>query len=69
PEAPITKTGSVVGGGLEFAIDNHWSIRGEYLSYDFGSNRLQINIVPVRPIYFEYSDRLRSARAGLNYKF
>ena len=69
PEASTTKSGSVVGGGLEFAIDNHWSIRGEYLSYDFGRNRLQINLVPIRPIYFEYTDQIQSVRAGIDYKF
>lgn len=69
PEASTTKTGSVVGGGLEYAIGNHWSIRGEYLYYDFGSKRLQINLVPIRPVYFQYTDHVQSARAGINYKF
>jgi outer membrane immunogenic protein len=69
PEASTTKTGSVVGGGLEYAIGNHWSIRGEYLYYDIGSNRLQINLVPIRPVYFQFTDHVQSGRAGINYKF
>jgi outer membrane immunogenic protein len=31
-----TKTGFVLGGGLEWKINGHWSIRGEYLYVDFG---------------------------------
>ena len=35
--ASATKTGWTAGGGLEYAINPHWSLRGEYRHSDFGS--------------------------------
>ena len=35
--ASAVKTGWTAGGGLEWAINNHWSLRGEYRHSDFGS--------------------------------
>ena len=29
--ASTTAVTGVVGGGLEYAFDNHWSLKGEYL--------------------------------------
>jgi outer membrane immunogenic protein len=34
--ASTTRVGWTVGGGLEYAITNNWSIRGEYRYTDFG---------------------------------
>ena len=35
--ASATKVGWTLGGGLEYAVDNHWSMRAEYRYSDFGS--------------------------------
>ena len=35
--ASATKTGWTIGAGLEWALNNHWSVKGEYLYLDFGS--------------------------------
>nr|CAJ01663.1 putative outer-membrane immunogenic protein precursor [Methylocapsa acidiphila] len=45
-----TRVGWTVGGGLEYAITNNWSVRGEYRYTDFGhtSNYL-VNAFPVYP--------------------
>ncbi len=32
-----TRVGWTVGGGLEYAIDNNWSVRGEYRYTDYGT--------------------------------
>lgn len=32
-----TNVGWMVGGGLQFAINNHWSVRGQYQYIDLGS--------------------------------
>jgi opacity protein-like surface antigen len=34
--ASATRVGWTVGGGLEYAITNNWSVRGEYRYTDFG---------------------------------
>ena len=31
-----TRSGFVIGGGYEWQIAQHWTVRGEYLFYDFG---------------------------------
>ncbi|MFT4091915.1 MAG: TonB-dependent receptor [Asticcacaulis sp.] len=36
----ITRTGSSLGGGLQYALDNHWSIKADYVYSDFGSKAL-----------------------------
>jgi outer membrane immunogenic protein len=69
-----TRVGWVVGGGLEYAFANNWSLKGEYLHLDFGHvSTAGPNIfmgVWDGNIYF-HDVRLRSniVRAGLNYKF
>ena len=35
-------TGWTAGAGLEYAIDNHWSVRGEYRYSDFGTKNYAI---------------------------
>ena len=32
-----TPTGWTVGGGVEYALTNRWSVKGEYLYYDLGN--------------------------------
>jgi outer membrane immunogenic protein len=34
--ASETKAGWVIGGGLEWALTNNWSVKAEYLFMDFG---------------------------------
>jgi outer membrane immunogenic protein len=34
------RTGWTLGGGLESRLDQHWSIKGEYLYYDLGNETL-----------------------------
>jgi len=42
-----TRVGWTVGGGLEYAITNNWSIRAEYRYTDFGpSNNVLVNSFP-----------------------
>ncbi len=70
-------TGWTVGGGLEYALMNHWTIRAEYLYVNLGGNGLTESVVGgVTPgfapstINAQYNDiALHIARVGANYKF
>jgi outer membrane immunogenic protein len=66
-----TKLGWTVGGGVEWALANNWSLKGEYLYYDLGSSS-HLMTDPFHPstIFAARADFKGSiARAGLNYHF
>jgi outer membrane immunogenic protein len=60
-----TRTGETIGGGLEYAFLDSWTLKAEYLYTSFGSfdTDIQNNIV----VHHKYSDNI--ARIGLNYRF
>jgi outer membrane immunogenic protein len=71
-----TRYGYALGGGLEYAITNNWSVKGEYLYMNFGSWSYNSPLVaPVGAVGAGYlwstqvSAREHVARVGLNYKF
>jgi outer membrane immunogenic protein len=67
-----TRTGWVVGGGLEYALTRSWSIKGEYLYADFGSvTAVGPPITTAFPAVTSYTHHFSEslARAGVNYKF
>jgi len=68
------EVGYAVGGGVEFAVTDNVTIKGEYLYYDLGNSKLSVNRTAVAPAgqagynsKFENDGHL--VRAGLNYKF
>jgi outer membrane immunogenic protein len=69
------KVGWVIGGGLEWALNNHWSVRGEYLYLDFGkvtttgtiSDNLGIGYAQGLSTTADLTAQV--ARVGFNYKF
>jgi outer membrane immunogenic protein len=71
-----TRVGWTVGGGLEYAVGNNWTVRGEYLYVDLDShNRTLVPVfvsgTPATGFSFadRGGDRFSVARIGLNYKF
>jgi len=68
-----TRMGWVAGGGFEYAWTSSWSIRAEYLHYDFDGATFVGNRVPTLPTFgVQYTpDRTQIdvVRAGINYKF
>lgn len=69
------KSGYAVGGGVEYAFSNNWTVKGEYQYLDFGSRSLTS-----QPYYGDESDygyssyghmrtHFNTVRVGLNYKF
>ena len=73
--------GWTVGGGIEYAIAPHWSLKAEYLHLDFGSATASAGVTNEPPPQFcpcgltaavlTASTHLRAdiVRVGLNYKF
>jgi outer membrane immunogenic protein len=58
------RTGYALGGGLEWALDDHWSVKSEYLYVDLG------NAAVSAPGFAATTDtELHNARVGLNYRF
>lgn len=66
-----TKTGWVVGGGVEYALTNHWTIKSEYLYANLGTVTLYSGDLglPGADLNFGNEVAFHTARVGLNYKF
>jgi outer membrane immunogenic protein len=74
--ASAVKTGWALGGGLEWMVNSHWTVKGEYLYVDFGKVTATgyISNDAVIPGYAQglstSSDlTAQVARVGVNYKF
>lgn len=68
------KAGWVLGGGLEWALSNNWSVKGEYLYVDFGKVTTTLNMSAGGGGYAQAISTTSDlsahvARAGVNYKF
>ena len=72
------KAGWTVGGGVEYQVKSHWSLKGEYLYAEFGKvSSTSTNLQAFSgPIFFPTNVFTHSAdlhaniiRAGLNYRF
>jgi outer membrane immunogenic protein len=66
-----TKVGWTIGGGLEWAFANHWSVKAEYLYFDLGGLSHQMTDPEFPTIIFNASADFKGsiARVGLNYQF
>jgi outer membrane immunogenic protein len=68
-----TRVGWTVGGGVEYGIDQHWSVKGEYLYVDLGTAGGSNGVItPAIAGYFNTSTAhltVNIARAGINYRF
>jgi outer membrane immunogenic protein len=70
----ITNTGTfngwTAGGGVEYKITPAWSVKAEYLHFDFGSGTATIANNPAGTV-FGYKNDLTAdtVKAGINYRF
>jgi outer membrane immunogenic protein len=71
-----TRWGWTVGGGVEWAFSQNWSVAGEYRHTDFGNRATTFDIpsgLAAAPIFFTGTSRSRltvdQATARLNYRF
>jgi outer membrane immunogenic protein len=73
-----TKLGYTVGAGVEYALTNNWTLKGEYLYYDLGKNNVAAtgngavrSVAALNGV--DYLSRVETkghiVRAGVNYKF
>jgi outer membrane immunogenic protein len=61
-----TRTGETIGGGLEYAVLDSWTLRLEYLYLNFGTFDVAIPNAPIT-VHHQFVDNI--ARIGLNYRF
>lgn len=68
-----TKVGWTVGGGIEYALLDNLTIRGEYLYYDLGRTTVTAAPTAIGPAGTANTARFENdghiARVGLNYRF
>jgi len=66
-------TGWVVGGGVEHKFANGWSVKAEYLHFDFGSqsaDQTSITDPPIGHVYENWTDvTADTVKLGVNYHF
>jgi outer membrane immunogenic protein len=61
------QTGWTVGGGIEYALSNKWTIKLEYLHVDFGNFDCGTACIVTAPVRVHFDED--TVRAGINYKF
>lgn len=59
------ETGWTVGGGAEFIVDQNWSIKAEYLYYDFGTNTYTVDANQT----VRADTTIHTGKIGFNYRF
>ncbi len=64
----ITHTGWTIGGGVEFAVRDAWSVKAEYLHVDLGSQDGARDILVTGEVT-SFHPKFDLVRAGLNYRF
>ena len=68
-----TRAGWTVGGGVEWAFLNNWSVKAEYDYYDFGSSSVTLvgtfAGAPIAVPGVEIRQRISAGKLGINYRF
>jgi outer membrane immunogenic protein len=68
----MRKKGWVAGAGAELALTRKWSVKGEYLHYDLGSQSVTANpAIPLPPFQIAYTWQTTAnlANFGVNFRF
>jgi outer membrane immunogenic protein len=69
-----TNWGWTIGGGFEYAVNDRWSLKTEYLYTDLGESDLLSNVFPITDgigigVDIDSDVAFHTVRAGLNYHF
>ncbi len=69
--ASKTRVGYVVGAGLEYAVTDNWTLKGEYLYSNFGKKNVTLTDpnFPNADGTRRFKTDLSEVRIGVNYKF
>ncbi len=68
--ASQTATGLAIGGGLEYALTQNWTLKGEYLYANMGAGRSSLGDSGIPSTSFHQNDLdEKVVRAAINYKF
>ncbi|WP_454287612.1 outer membrane protein [Rhizobium arsenicireducens] len=60
-----TDTGWVAGAGVEYAFSPRWSVKAEYMYYDFGSSTYEVD----GGLDVSVDQRFHTGKIGVNFKF
>jgi len=63
-----TRTGWTLGGGVEYAVWQNWTVKAEYLYYNLGHNNATF-LTPLSIASTNKDNTGNIVRAGVNYKF
>jgi outer membrane immunogenic protein len=63
-----TRAGWTLGGGVEFAVWQNWTVKAEYLYYNLGHNN-NTTLTPLAVASSNKDNTGNIVRAGVNYKF
>ncbi len=64
-ESKKTRWGWTVGTGFEYALNQNWSVKSEYLYMDFG----KFNTTNIDGDTFTHKNQVHSLKVGLNYRW
>ena len=63
------RAGWTVGGGIEYAVAQNWTVKLDYLYYDLGRQRLGGDLGGGVTQFFDVKSTGHIARVGVNYLF
>ena len=64
-----TRSGWTMGGGIEYALGNNWSVKAEYDYLDFGTKTLTFTGIPGDTFTQDIANRVQIVQVGANYRF
>ncbi|MGD0186199.1 MAG: outer membrane beta-barrel protein [Roseiarcus sp.] len=67
--AGATHTGLLLGVGVEYALDMHWSLKGEYDYIDYGSESAEFYYKGVAEFPASFKNEENVLKVGANYRF
>ncbi len=63
-----TRVGWLIGTGVEYALDDNWSLKTEYNYLDFGSEQVSVS-EGSRTAIFDIDQDMHVVKVGFNYRF